>query len=1137
MFFRPPRKRRKPLSLQQKNPPALGLLELMVAIALFSVFSVILIQSTIGGRFAQANSQDRLQARYLAVEGLEAVRSIRDFAWPFFAVEGTHGLDFETNGFWEYSGFEDTHSNGRFTRSVEIEAISVNLYRATVEVSWLTFEGRPQVFRTQSYFFDNQVLESFLLTSEADFEMGFFNSTRANGGQLELGTWTGDFSPLIDGLDVNSTLPRDIYIRDNLLFYGTSVSASYGEFFVFDLKDVSQDGVSSSPVQSLEIGHAVNDIVVDDTNSFAYVGNTNNDAELLLVDLSDYSTVEVNLPLFTDVEALAIHEEFLALGTTVSSGSEILLYQFFVPTAPTAISLDIDVGANVNQVANYENIAFFVTEANDAELVIVDMTAEAVNTYVKVDFTGPVNMTSVTVDAENQRLYLGRANGFVYECDISMPDLLENDWSDVGIDECATAVDAGNSIEDMFVNGDFLFTIQGSTSGQVVTFDLPGLSNLQRDDLIGSFNGEAVWFNGIHLYAAGYNTSAELQVFDPNVNPWAVPNEDEAIYVDGGSSCLCEGPEGVYLVGRNLVVLGGNTGDQFQISEDGSQWKVQADGGGWNEEEWYDKSDVDVIYVFGGNGADQIQFSSVDIPTFIYGGNGADQIQGSDGVDTIYGGRGVDDIQANGGDDIIYGGSGSDDIDGGSGSNTIIEGGDEGDCSCEPDPGGGGSAPVDVDDMRAIYQSGDYVYFTRLYHSSGTCASDDPDSCEFLIMDSQADTFLGGVDVPANVYGVYVSGDYAYLTTSHNSREIYIVDVSDPSAPFVHDYQNLDRADDLFGITGYGNYIYMGRNDRNISGPVECVTSDGEGCELIVGDISTPGFVDLSTTTSLDIVNTGGGSSVLDVKVNGDGTQLFVLNEGSNKELMIYDISTNPGAPDFVSQENNSGSKNPTAGFYDDENDIMHLGFSTGEYVTYNPSTDSFTTHFDVGSGEIWDLKLIPSQDLLVLATGVSNKQFTFVDISNISSPSEMSSYDPGAGDIFALTYDADLNRIYGAANDEPGIVILSSNSVATLIADSGLYTSPVWDTEVPGPLYISMDCTLGAASDGSVLLFVRSNSTEAGVLSEAWLPSQGLACAEDVDLTTISGFANRQYVQVQARFTAGSLTPIIEDVSLNYYD
>ena len=93
-------------------------IEVIVAVSVFAIIaasSVVIIISSLGSaRLAEEQSQ----AAFIATEGLESVKSIRNQGWGNL-TNGPHGLSIE-GGVWSFLGTSDVDPSGKFTRVIEI---------------------------------------------------------------------------------------------------------------------------------------------------------------------------------------------------------------------------------------------------------------------------------------------------------------------------------------------------------------------------------------------------------------------------------------------------------------------------------------------------------------------------------------------------------------------------------------------------------------------------------------------------------------------------------------------------------------------------------------------------------------------------------------------------------------------------------------------------------------------------------------------------------------------------------------------------------------------------------------------------------------------------------------------------------
>jgi len=117
-----------------------SLLELVLAIAIFSVSSIGLATMLIDANLSTKTSSDRIEALLYAKEGVEAVRAIRDADWTDL-TDGNHGL-ISSGGVWAFSGSSDTIAS-KYTRTVNIEAVSASTKNVSVTVAWDITVTRP----------------------------------------------------------------------------------------------------------------------------------------------------------------------------------------------------------------------------------------------------------------------------------------------------------------------------------------------------------------------------------------------------------------------------------------------------------------------------------------------------------------------------------------------------------------------------------------------------------------------------------------------------------------------------------------------------------------------------------------------------------------------------------------------------------------------------------------------------------------------------------------------------------------------------------------------------------------------------------------------------------------------------------
>lgn len=140
-----------------------GLLETILALGIFSILITVGITGFIPALNSGRAAQEQTRAAYLASEGLEAVRSLRDRNWSGLSV-GTYGIGPSLGG-WSLTGNADT--TDKFTRQIIIApasrdaggslvasggTVDPDVYNVTSQVNWDYITGDSRTVTLQSFF-------------------------------------------------------------------------------------------------------------------------------------------------------------------------------------------------------------------------------------------------------------------------------------------------------------------------------------------------------------------------------------------------------------------------------------------------------------------------------------------------------------------------------------------------------------------------------------------------------------------------------------------------------------------------------------------------------------------------------------------------------------------------------------------------------------------------------------------------------------------------------------------------------------------------------------------------------------------------------------------------------------------------
>lgn len=124
-----------------------SLVEAMLAVSVFGLLVTVLSGVLIYGQRSSRSGSDRQKATFLAEEGLEAVRNIRDEDFANL-VDGQYGLAV-SSGHWVLSGTSDVVRN--YTRVINISTVDENRKKITAQVAWEEDSGETRQAELSTY--------------------------------------------------------------------------------------------------------------------------------------------------------------------------------------------------------------------------------------------------------------------------------------------------------------------------------------------------------------------------------------------------------------------------------------------------------------------------------------------------------------------------------------------------------------------------------------------------------------------------------------------------------------------------------------------------------------------------------------------------------------------------------------------------------------------------------------------------------------------------------------------------------------------------------------------------------------------------------------------------------------------------
>lgn len=528
-----------------------GLVEVVLALAVFVLIAPALVLLALGAISNTAKEKDNLQAEALAQEGFEAARAMRDFDWESLPA-GTHGIA-DGSGYWEFSG--TSTSVEKFTRTLTVTDENSYTKNVSVQVTWENF-GRSNSINSSMNLSDWKTLR-WAQSSDGDFLTGTTNSaflsSEADGLQLvSIGSW--DNASLLTAYDFSGDSDvKSIFIRDNTLYAVTKNNGSGREFFAIDLTRVASHGLVV--IGETELGVNVNKVWVQE--GYAYAATDSNSQEIMVVRLSDFTKINsINIP-GSIATSVAADENFLYVGTgRNSSGNEFFIYDIANPEGSISSIGSLEISAKINDIHVKNGYAYLATDG-ESELIVVRLSDRNI-----------VNRLNLDDDEANAlyeyqgKLYAG-AEERLSIINISNPE------GSLPI-EGEINLDSADSINDVYVYGRraYVATDRGG-SNEVAVLDLDTLTVESWINATGGSVADAIRLYGAYLYVGLRENGNTLQVIRPGegTSTIGVDFVEEGIYVsqsfDTGS------PSTTY---KNLSWVSEGTGTiSFQLRTADSQ--------------------------------------------------------------------------------------------------------------------------------------------------------------------------------------------------------------------------------------------------------------------------------------------------------------------------------------------------------------------------------------------------------------------------------------------------------------------------------------------------------------------------------------------------------------------------------------
>ena len=354
-----------------------SLLELIISVGIFVAVIASLVFFVLDSYLGNRLSQDMTKADFLAEEGLEAAKSIRDNNFSDL-LAGSHGLII-SSGHWIFQGIEDDLNSqlngGKRVVVIENDPLDQNIKKITSTVTWDFTENRPEEIKLISFLTNWQKITG-------DWSQPKFVSSYNTTGNSD-GT--------------------DLFFSDNKIYLVTAnnnngQNGSDPEFYIIDVSSPS----SPALLGSLNLGATANAITV--SGNYAYVASADNSQELKIINISNPNSPSLagyynaRTPENSDAISVAINGSTIYLGRVVNSGRELLILNVSNPSSSNLLG-SYEADGDINDIYFDANRVFLATSNALQEFQLVNVANSA----------NPIQISNYDL--------LGTANGIFYSSD------------------------------------------------------------------------------------------------------------------------------------------------------------------------------------------------------------------------------------------------------------------------------------------------------------------------------------------------------------------------------------------------------------------------------------------------------------------------------------------------------------------------------------------------------------------------------------------------------------------------------------------------------------------------------------------------------------------------------------------------
>lgn len=381
------------------------------------------------------------------------------------------------------------------------------------------------------------------------------------------------------------------------------------------------------------------------------------------------------------------------------------------------------------------------------------------------------------------------------------------------------------------------------------------------------------------------------------------------------------------------------------------------------------------------------------------------------------------------------------------------------------------------------------------------------------------------------VHDIFVEGDYAYLSTTSDDKELMIIDISEVPYQEVG-YHNASGLSNGYSIEVKDDIAYL-----------------AQGRELISIDLSSK----IGSRPEIDSINLAWWfGTIREIVIRGD--YLYGALHNDWYELVIVDISDpyNLDATSFMST-NNKQTKDL---YVTEDGNRAYFGTNESSYedeffivnTEDKDSPASVVSSFDSGNTSVEGIAIVEDDEKAILV-GINGEEYQVLDISDENNPLRCGGMhiNEGIRDIdlvvdeignsFAYIMTGDSDRDFQIIR---GGESLYGGGGGYGYASTGNFFSEIFNTETGTPNYFRVDWIEQEPEETNVSVQLRSASTQEGINSAIWVGPDGTNTTffeDPLGELTPEDLDNKQYFQYRFILSTNSIdaTPVAEEFTLYY--